>query len=57
MAREDKRPIDPRDREPRRESGPTGDSHERGKRAASEQRPPSLPERNRKLGKRHDRSE
>ena len=57
MAPENNRPSDPRDRDQMRESGPMGDSRERGKSAADPQRKPSLPEQNeqnRKLGKRHD---
>jgi hypothetical protein len=53
MVRNDKRPIDPRQREPMRDSGPNGDSRKRGK-SADERRESSIPEQNRKLGKRHD---
>jgi hypothetical protein len=53
MARENK-PMSPRERGSIRESGPMGDSRERGKNKADEEPKPSLPEQNRKLGRRHD---
>ena len=56
MAGENKRPMNPRDRDPARESGRKADSHERNRErsAEDERREPSLPEQTRKLGKRHD---
>jgi hypothetical protein len=53
MTQDTKRPMNPRDRDPSRESE-MDDARQHEKAAPNGKPQPSTPEQNRKLGKRHD---